>query len=412
MEQKYREIIKKMHLFYKHRYLFVVLFIFITTVVIVGSHFLPKKYEANSTVFIEENVIKNLVKGIAVTPDMDDRIRVLQYALLSRDLITKVLKEMDINPITRNPEKLQDLVTSIQKRTKIYVKGKDLFTVSFVDQDPEFAQHFTNRLIQRYLEDNISSKRKETYGANRFLDEQISLFKGKLDKAEDALINFRKSHNIYVTNDEKSILDDIKKYSGDIDNIELNLDTLTAKNVQLKKQLEAIKPTVAIFSQQQKNDRILTLETKIKHLLVNYTDKYPEVVKLKAQLQALKAQRSTGEDPEVAQTTMTSVNPVFQDVQQKAFDLDSEISAQKAKRKRLEELLSQRKMQLRTVPENRKGIAMLIQERDSLKRIYDELLMRMGQSEVSKQMEIGDKTTNFRVVDPALYPQIRFLLIW
>lgn len=404
MEQKYDEIFKKWHILYKRRYLLVVLFIIITTTVIVWSHFLPKKYESNSTVFIEENVIKNLVKGIAVTPDMDDKIRVLQYALLSRELIAKVLNEMDINDKTRSPENLQDLVSSIRKRTKIYVKGKDLFTVSFVDQDPEFAQQFTNRLIQRYLEDNISSKRKETYGANRFLDEQITLFKGKLDKAEDALIKFRKKHNIYVTDDEKTILDDIKKYSSDIDNIELNLDTLHAKKNQFKKQLMAIHPTVDIFSQQQKNDRILTMENKIKQLLVTYTDKYPEVVKLQAQVQALKSQQATGDSSEVTQTKMTSVNPVFQDVQQKAFELDSDISAQRAKLQRLKQLLAQRKMEIRTVPENRKKIAMLVQERDSLKRIYDQLLMRMGQSEVSKQMEIGDKTTNFRVVDPALYP--------
>ncbi len=404
MEQKYDELLKKWQILYKRKYLFVVLFIILTTTVIVWSHFLPKKYEANSTVFIEENVIKNLVKGIAVTPEMDDKIRVLQYALLSRELIAKVLNEMDINDKTRSPEKLQDLVSSIRKRTKIYVKGKDLFTVSFVDQDPEFAQQFTNRLIQRYLEDNISSKRKETYGANRFLDEQITLFKGKLDKAEDALIKFRKKHNIYVTDDEKTILEEIKKYSSDIDNIELNLDTLHAKKNQFKKQLMAIHPTVDIFSQQQKNDRILTMENKIKQLLVTYTGKYPEVVKLRAQVQALKSQQATGDNSEVTQTKMTSVNPVFQDVQQKAFELDSDISAQRAKLQRLKQLLAQRKMEIRTVPENRKKIAMLVQERDSLKRIYDQLLMRMGQSEVSKQMEIGDKTTNFRVVDPALYP--------
>jgi capsular polysaccharide biosynthesis protein len=33
-------------------------------------------------------------------------------------------------------------------------------------------------------------------------------------------------------------------------------------------------------------------------------------------------------------------------------------------------------------------------------------LLREGQSEVAKQMEIGDKATTFRIVDPAILPQI------
>jgi len=60
---------------------------------------------------------------------------------------------------------------------------------------------------------------------------------------------------------------------------------------------------------------------------------------------------------------------------------------------------------LREIPVNRKELTVLTQERDSVKTIYQELLQRLGQSEVSKQMEIGDKTATFRIVDPARFPQ-------
>jgi hypothetical protein len=48
----------------------------------------------------------------------------------------------------------------------------------------------------------------------------------------------------------------------------------------------------------------------------------------------------------------------------------------------------------------------LIQERDSVRQIYQELLGRLAQSEVSKQMEISDKAATFRIIDPALYPEV------
>ncbi len=43
--------------------------------------------------------------------------------------------------------------------------------------------------------------------------------------------------------------------------------------------------------------------------------------------------------------------------------------------------------------------------KNSQKNIYDQLFTRHGQSEVSKQMEVQDKTTTFRIVDPAVLPQ-------
>jgi Trk-type K+ transport system membrane component len=61
---------------------------------------------------------------------------------------------------------------------------------------------------------------------------------------------------------------------------------------------------------------------------------------------------------------------------------------------------------LRDVPTARKELGLLVQERDSVKKIYDELLGRMSQSEVSKQMEIGNKAATFRIVDPAVLPKV------
>ncbi|OHB32284.1 MAG: hypothetical protein A2X84_05880 [Desulfuromonadaceae bacterium GWC2_58_13] len=38
------------------------------------------------------------------------------------------------------------------------------------------------------------------------------------------------------------------------------------------------------------------------------------------------------------------------------------------------------------------------------KNVYETLLERVGISEVSKQMEVADKATTFRIVDPAIFP--------
>jgi polysaccharide biosynthesis transport protein len=406
MENSFGEIFKYLKILYKRRFVFIFVALFVTSAITAGSYFLPKKYQADSTVFIEKNVINDLVKGIAVTPDMDTRVRVIKYALLSRNLISKVLADMDIDTEVKSTAELQDMVSALQKRTDIKVKDKEgLFIVSITDQDPHFAQDYVNKLVRKYVEENLSGKREETYGANRFLDEQLIHFKDKLDQSEDAIIEFRRSKGVFLSVDEKSALDDIKEYQKEIEGINLSIDTLKAKRNSLKSQLRSVEPTVAIFSE-KREDRIIKLEEKIRQLLLTYTENYPEVIKLKAEIEGLKRRMENGSDDDTAQTELTSLNPMHQEIQQKVFDVEAEMSALEGRKKMLHKLMGERENDLQDVPENRKKLAVLIQERDSYRKIYEELLMRAGQSEVSKQMEIGDKATTFRIVDPAILPMV------
>ncbi len=213
------------------------------------SFTLPKRYSADTTVFIERNVIDSLVRGIAVSPDINDRIRVLRYAILSRDLITKTLEEIDSDIFTKSAGEQQTYISKLIDRINLRIRGKELFTVSLVDQDPRFAQQFVNTLVGKYVQENISAKRDETYGANRFLQEQIATFKLKLEAAEDKIIDFRKKNGVYFSVDEGATLANIRQIEGQIEELELNQETLIARKNQIKEQLVEIPETIDMVSQ-------------------------------------------------------------------------------------------------------------------------------------------------------------------
>ncbi len=416
---------------YRHRYIFLVVAMLVTTLVAVYAYRLPKKYQADSVVFIEKNVISNLVKGLAVSPDMRDHIRVLHYALSSRELISRVLTEMDSEIFIKSKSEQQSFIEGLKKRTGINVRGQELFTVSLIDKDPAFAQTYVNTLVGKYVEENTSSKRKETYGANRFLSEQIGLFKNKLDAAEDVIIEFREKNGIYFSLDEKTVLEEIKKFTMDIEDLSLTLDTLEYRRKALRKQLKSLSPTtetVEMFSSfdQFGNSEIAAKEAQLKHLLIRYTENHPEIVILKADIEELE-KRAAEEEALLASTggeiaegsligsgadnmepsSMSSMpNLVYQQVEQAMLATGAEIETLKAKKRSLQNLINKRQKSLREIPENRKELGVLVQERDSAKQIYQELLKRMSRSEVSKQMEISDKSATFRIVDPALFPEV------
>jgi polysaccharide chain length determinant protein (PEP-CTERM system associated) len=405
-----RELIKHLTCFYKKRYLLLAVFVLVTTVSLLFSYQVPKKYEAGSTVFIEENVIKDLVKGIAVTPDMESRVNAIKFTLLGREFLSRVLKSLDIDLGIVDDFSLNELVADLQERTTIYIRGdkgkSNLFKVSIVDKNPSFAQKYINGLVQTFVEENISSTREETYGANRFLDEQLAMFKSKLDKAENAIIELRKNQGIYSAVSESALLADITAYDRSIEELDLSIDTLRGRQKRFESQKASIDQTVTLSNTKQVQNRIGMLEQKIAQLMLTYTESYPEIVMLKAELESLKAnpaQEVQSGDQSPDSTTML-INPLFQEIQQKMLDTEAEIAALSARRNKFKALKAQKEQQLQNIPENKKELMLLTQERDSYKNIYEQLLMRMGKSEVSTQMEIGDKTTTFRVIDPAILP--------
>ncbi|MEF9427434.1 MAG: hypothetical protein L0956_09820 [Candidatus Mariimomonas ferrooxydans] len=72
--------------------------------------------------------------------------------------------------------------------------------------------------------------------------------------------------------------------------------------------------------------------------------------------------------------------------------------------KYLKRLINTKKQYLEEIPAEKKKLADLEREKETNTGIYEKLILRLGQSEVSKQMEVHDKGATFRIVDPAILP--------
>jgi polysaccharide chain length determinant protein (PEP-CTERM system associated) len=406
--QNFKEIFRYLRALYRFRLLAAVIALAVMTVIGAYSFTLPRQYSADTTVFIERNVIDNLVRGIAVSPDINDRIRVLRYAILSRDLVTKTLEDVGSNIFTKTDAEQQQYVSRLIERINLRIRGNELFIVSLVDRDPKFAQQFVNTLVGKYVEENISATRDETYGANRFLQEQIETFKEKLEDAEDKIIDFRKKNGVYFSVDENATLANIRQIEEQIEEIELSQETLAARKRQIREQIRSIPETIDMVTESGKGGRLTEMEARLATLLLRYTDNYPEVIRLRSEIESLKQQLSEPREVKTDSdsTRLTSMNPLYQDLQGQLFEIDAELSSLAARKLNYQRTIAKREKELQDVPTARKELGILVQERDSIREIYNDLLGRMSQSEVSKQMEISNKTATFRIVDPAVLPKV------
>jgi polysaccharide biosynthesis transport protein len=412
MVSKNSEIQKYYKMVVKRRYLFLSVALLVMSLFVWGCFFLPKKYEASSTVFIEKNVIKDLVQGITFTPSIEDKIRVLKYAMLSRVFLTSVLRDIDQDTTTKNDRQLEEMISEFQKDTQINVRGNDLFIVTYRNKDPKLATAYINTLVRKYVEQNVSNKREQSYGADSFLTEQIKSFKDKADKSDEEIIKFRQQQGVFVGVDEPAIISEIKTYQAELDAIKIKRNELIAVQDTLKRQLKSEDHyTVAIMSSkggESTSKEITLLENKIKQLSIKYTENYPEVIRLRTMIETLKKQK-TGSKAGGAENTyeseLSTINPVRQSLQQQAYQIESEIEAMSAKQQQLRMAIASKERELRNVPVDKKKLTDLEKGRESSKQIYEQLVLRQGQAQLSKDMEVSDKATTFRIVDPAIVPK-------
>jgi len=373
----YLELAQYARLLLQRKRLLVLVVLAFMSAGIATSYLLPKKYEASSTVFIEESVISDLVKGIAITPSMSAKIRVLSLSMLSRETLSSVLRILDKDIKFSSPAALEAYMAQLRERIAIQLdERRGVFFISFTDPDPQFARDLVNTITQVYIESNTASKRDESLDATRFLAEQIESFKKRIDVVEDEINAYKAEHGIELSMDQGMI-------RLEVSDREKRIESLRLRQKELETQIRLI-------SGGSGGGTLRELENQLAVLLNVYTDSHPKVTRLKAQIEAVKASPGGG------------VNTDGSGVSRALIRAEMETNAERITKEENE--IEEKMVLLRKIPLIRTGLTELQRKKDNEAVIYNQLVSRYGQSEVSKQMEMENKSMSFRIVDAAVLP--------
>jgi len=369
---------KYLNLVSKNKALCIISALVVMTIVTIVGYLMPNKYQAKSTVFIEKSVISEMLKGLSFSPSADEKIKVLSYSMNSRTMISKVLEELELDKADEAEQ--EKLINQFRSNTQINIKGQEgLFVISFQDKNPKVARDYVNALIRRYIDENTSAKREESYGATQFVSEQLTAFKEKLDKSDEAVNAFKSGPGAIASMDPTSLLKDINDSQQRLDELRIRRSHLEAAQAGLSK-----------VSSAQSNKQLL--QRKLQELQLKYTDNYPEIQRTKEEIRAL---------DDLLQSGQGMAKPVDSAEYSK---IESELRAIRQAEANLSNLISRNRGLMQNIPAAKAQLDNLEREKNSQKNLYEALLARQGQSEVSKQMEVQDKSTVFRVVDPAVLP--------
>ena len=116
--------------------------------------FFPERYEASAKVFVNtQSVLKPLIEGIAVQPNIDQQLAMLSKTLISRPTMEQLIADQSLGLQPAHGESKDVFIDGLIRRIKISSSGREnLYDLTFRDENPARAQRFVQSLVTLFVQ--------------------------------------------------------------------------------------------------------------------------------------------------------------------------------------------------------------------------------------------------------------------
>lgn len=265
----------------------------------------------------------------------------------------------------------------------LLVPNSRILELSYSSHVPSFAVQVVEAVAEEFINLNLESEFQTTSSASEFLEHQLKDLQIKVERSEEALIQYARRNNILNYDErENMVLQKLSDLNREITRVE---SRLSAENARY----EAVKhATVEDFPKELENSKIVDLQRRISGLQqnlatlsTNFGPRWPQVVQVQEQIDELTRQ--------------------LDEEKRQAIELAkaNHLTSLREHRNLLNALESQKRLADR-LNENLIQYKILKREVDTNKELYEGLLQRMKEAGVSA----GLKSNNIRVIDRSGLP--------
>ena len=378
---------------------------------------MPSIYQSSSRIYVDTSgVLQPLLRGIAVQTDLQGQVQLMKQTLLSRPNLEEVARKTDYDLTVRSDAQMEGLLNRLQSRTLVSSDRQNIFSISFQDSDPTRARDVVQALLTIFVEGNLGQTRQDLNTAEEFIDRQIAEYEARLEEAEDRLARFKQS-NIDVVLGEGSYLSRATAATNRQDQLEQSLAVAVAQRDLLRNELTEIPETLPsdMLSGGPPDDterRIVEIEATLRQLLSQYTEKHPDVVTLRRQLESLLAKQEAsrkvlaeaGDALAADNVAYGAPNPIYAQVKLQLIQIETQIEDLRRRaataRAEAEALASKAE----EVPRVEAEFQRLNRDYDIIKARHDELLSRREAARMSRNRDAVGQQVQYRMIEPPMVP--------
>jgi polysaccharide chain length determinant protein (PEP-CTERM system associated) len=337
---------------------------------------------------------------------------------MSRERLSDIITTLDLYPELHQGAAMEGLVQRLRHESQLGLKGVAeqgsgrtatiAFTITYTGRDPETVARVANTLASSYAGENSRTRERQATKTTEFLRSQLETAKRELDQQEQKTNGFK------------------LRYSGELQQVEVNLTALDRLNTQLRMNQESQQrvterreraeaeaaesqsgvTTAAAVAADPRLGQLMKLRQDLNELRSRFSEQYPEVIQKKTEIASLEAEmRRSGvalDGRPVANAT--SPGPGQRPPRPSVTDIDREMRALKDEEASLKRLVASYESRVENAPKRSQEFQQLSRDSDSIKERYQTLLKQSEEARLAENLEEGQSTEQFRLLDPAIPP--------
>ncbi len=407
---------------WRHRWPGLAVAWFVAAVGVVVVLAVPDKYEATARIYVDtQSILKPLMSGLAVQPNVEQQVTMLSRTLISRPNIEKLIRMADLDLSSTSKAAQESLIESLAKTLEIKNAGRDnLYTLSYRDVSPDRAKRVVQSLVSIFVESSLGETRKDSDTAKKFIDEQIKTYVAKLEEAEGRLKEFRLK-NMALQMDGKDMASKVGEISNQLNQARLELREAENARDAARKQLDAERapntaqaapnllkePASIQVATPEIDARIAAQKQSLDALLQRFTEQHPDVASARKLIKELEEQKRR-EVQELRKTAMAipvvpnapTANLAVQEMGRLLASSEVQVASLKARVSEYESRAAKAREMMKTAPQIEAEFAQLNRDYGIHKKNYEDLVGRRESASLSGDLEGASGVADFRLIDP------------
>ena len=392
---------------------------------------LPDLYRSTALVVVERPISESVVRT-PLAGELESRLYVIKQEILSRERLTNLIDRFNLYPDLRTRASAEEVLAQARNDIAVQPAGPEQvsgrtktvsFTLSYTGDSRSTVADVTNAVAAFYIQQNQQMRTDEAERTTAFLQQQLAEAKVQLDRHDATMQTF--------TN----------RFTGELpQQVGVNLATLDRLNTQLRligeQQIRLIEQrddlleglrdpvgavgvaTAAEISPEgiERLKNIEEIKQQLSQAEAQFTEKHPDVVRLREQLAVMERDYKTAEEevnrkrqqaeqaaranspgdpnappPQVRRRTVESLGSELERLQQEEASVRQQILAFERR--------------LESSPQRQQDYSLITRDYATAKDQYDSLLKRLEEAQFTQSLETDRAGETFRVLEPALPPE-------
>lgn len=395
------------------------------------SWILPTTYRSGTLIVVEEPSVPATLVPSNISGDLQTQLDSITQQILSRTRLLHIIDQYNLYAGYRAHESPDQLVQRMRKDIDIeLIRSPDdrklsSFNVYYSYSDPHVAQQVTSELTNLFISQNLESRQQQAANTTKFLEDQLTQASQALAAQEEKVRQFKDQHLGDLPGQTDGNLQILKGLQSQLDNQQSALNSAREHNVYLEsllnqyQSLQVVPGTgmgaapVAPTGLAAIDQELTRLRGQLADLKLRYTEQYPDVKNVEAQItkteqmrQTLSAQLtkagSAGDSPSLDSNVQDSAPVLEMKSQLKANQI--EIANREHAITGLQTEIARYQARLNDAPLREQQLAELTRGYVQSQADYDSLLKKKNESSLAQDMEYQQQGQHFSILDPPNLP--------